>query len=264
MNEGGLQEIVRRKRIKVDGLKARFPLDSLKERIAGISQVGRDFAGAISESGEIALVAELKKASPSAGVLREDFNPVAIAGEYERAGANAISVLTEEDFFQGATDVLSKVREITSKPILAKDFFVDEYQIYEAKLCGADCILLIAGLLEKDMLVRFMKTAEELELASLVEVHDEGELEKAVSSGAEVIGINNRNLENFEVDLKTTERLRKLLPGDRVVVSESGIKTRDDVEYLSSVGVDAILVGEVLMRAENIPAKISELLGKDG
>ena len=263
MNEGILQEIVRRKRIKVDELKVRVPLDSLKERISEISLVGKDFAGAISESGEIALIAEIKKASPSAGLLREDFNPAAIAEEYERGGVNAISVLTEEDFFQGSMDVLSKVREITSKPILAKDFFIDEYQIYEAKLYGADCILLIAGLLRKDVLVRFMKTAEELGLASLVEVHAEGELEKAVSSGAEIIGINNRNLENFEVDLKTTERLCKLVPDDRVTVSESGIRTRDDVEYLSSVGVDAILVGEILMRSENISAKITELLGKD-
>lgn len=254
-----LDRIVNSKRTRLNKKKQEMPLDFLKDRVKKAEFVSKDFRRAISKPDGIALIAELKKASPSAGVLREDFDPVAIAKEYESAGVNAVSVLTEEDFFKGSMNILSEVKRIISKPVLAKDFFIDEYQIYEAKLCGADSILLIVRILEEDTLNKFLRISLELGMDSLVEVHNEVELKKALNSEAEIIGINNRNLENFKVDLRTTENLFKMIPEGKLTVSESGINTRDDIEFLISAGVNAILVGEAFMRSGNIPAKIREL-----
>ena len=262
MSEQILEKIVRGKKAKVEKKKQEVPLAVLKDRIKERRTESRDFKKAISEADGIALIAEIKKASPSAGVLMEDFDPVRIAKEYER-GANAISVLTEEDFFKGSLDILPEVKGVTTKPVLAKDFFIDEYQIYEAKLSGADSILLIVRILEGDTLNNFLQISKGLGIDCLVEVHNETELKKAINSEAEIIGINNRNLENFEVDLKVTEKLSGMVPEDKLIVSESGINTRADVEFLISLGVDAILVGEAFMRAEDISAKIRELLGID-
>lgn len=259
-----LKRIVECKKERVSRQKQEMPLAVLKNQVKEIKFQPRDFKKAISEKDGIALIAEIKKSSPSAGILRQDFDPIAIAKEYEKAGAACISILTEENFFQGSMDILSKVRSVSLKPILAKDFFIDEYQIYSAKLHGADCILLIVSILENDYLNRFLQISKGLGMDCLVEVHNEIELKKAINSEADLIGINNRNLENFKVDLRTTENLYRIIPEGRLTISESGINTRADVEYLSSIGVDAILVGETLMRAKNIPAKIRELLAKNG
>ncbi len=258
-----LERIVESKKARLGKQKQEVPLTALKAQIVETRFMRKDFKKAICESAATALIAEIKKASPSAGVLREDFDPVAIATEYEKAGANAISIVTEEDFFKGATDIVSRVKGVSSKPVLAKDFFIDEYQIYEAKLSGADCILLIVRILEEDTLGKFLVISKGLGMDCLVEIHDDLDLKKAIDSGAEIIGINNRNLENLKVDLKVTEKLCGIVPEDKVRVSESGINTRADVEFLSSLGVDAVLIGEAFMRAGNIPAKIAELLGNN-
>jgi indole-3-glycerol phosphate synthase len=237
----------------------------------------RDFLAALRKSrrGDIALIAEVKKASPSAGVICQDFDPVRIAKEYEAAGASCLSVLTDEKFFQGALDHLRQIRAAVKLPLLRKDFMIDERQILEAIEWGADAILLIVAILEDVRLKRFHAMAAEAGLAALVEVHDEVELERALKIGASLIGVNNRNLKNFKVDLATTERLAaKLKSGtgfqpvsDRqdacptLLVAESGIHSRADVERLKRWGADAILVGESLMRGGDIQTKVRGLIG---
>jgi indole-3-glycerol phosphate synthase len=237
----------------------------------------RDFVAALQHPrhGDIALIAEVKKASPSAGVICQDFDPVRIAKEYEAAGASCLSVLTDEKFFQGALDHLRQIRAAVKLPLLRKDFMIDERQILEAIEWGADAILLIVAILEDVRLKRFHAMAAEAGLAALVEVHDEVELERALKIGASLIGVNNRNLKNFKVDLATTERLAaKLKSGtgfqpvsDRqdacptLLVAESGIHSRADVERLKRWGADAILVGESLMRGGDIQTKVRGLIG---
>ena len=216
--------------------------------------------------GSIALIAEVKKASPSAGVICKDFDPVRIAREYEAAGASCLSVLTDEKFFQGSLDYLKQIREAVRLPLLRKDFIIDERQILEAIEWGADAILLIVSILTDEQLRRFHALAIEAGLTVLVEVHDEGELERALAISAPLIGVNNRNLKTFEVDLANTERLAARLKGRRyaapaLLVAESGIHTRADVERLERCGAGAILVGESLMKQGQISAKINELIG---
>jgi len=269
-----LEKIAAEKRREVEALR---PRTAELKRLASQRKDHRDFAAALRKPSGIALIAEVKKASPSAGVIRADFDPVAITMEYERAGASAISVLTDEKFFQGHISYLQKIREKVSLPLLRKDFVIDELQLVEAKAFGADAILLIAALLDDEKLLSFRAIAEGLSMAALVEIHDEAELESAIHTGASIIGINNRNLKTFEVDLKTTERLALLLrrsdipvatnrgrnappTEDVVIVAESGIHTRADVERVSKAGANAILVGESLMRSGNIAAKIRELV----
>jgi len=208
---------------------------------------------------EIAVIAEVKKASPSKGIIREAFVPVDIAAEYERAGVNAMSILTEEHFFMGSSEYLKEIRKIASIPILRKDFIFDEYQIYEAKAIGANAILLIIAILDKDVLSKFMLLAKGLGLDCLVEVHDEKELCIALGCDADIIGINNRNLKTFEVDIKTSGRLKGLIPEGCVVVSESGISSNDDIKVLSECGVNAVLVGENFMKSGDITAAIKAL-----
>jgi indole-3-glycerol phosphate synthase len=237
----------------------------------------RDFVTALQHPrhGDIALIAEVKKASPSAGVICQDFDPVRIAKEYEAAGASCLSVLTDEKFFQGALDHLRQIRAAVKLPLLRKDFMIDERQILEAIEWGADAILLIVAILDDVRLKRFHAMAAEAGLAALVEVHDETELARAMKIGASLIGVNNRNLKDFKVDLATTERLAaKLKSGtgfqpvsDRqdacptLLVAESGIHTRADVERLKKCGAKAILVGESLMRGGDIKSKVRELIG---
>ena len=232
----------------------------------------RDFAGALRNprTGPVALIAEIKKASPSAGVICPDFDPVRIALEYETAGASCLSVLTDEKFFQGSLDHLRQIRQAGRLPLLRKDFIIDERQILESIEAGADAILLIVAILPDAHLRRLHTLAVEAGLAVLVEAHDDSEMERAVAVGAQLIGVNNRDLKTFKVDLATTERLAQKLPADtgasgprRILVAESGIHTRADVERLARCGAKAILVGESLMQHGNIQAKVGELLGDE-
>jgi len=227
----------------------------------------RDFIGGLlnPRKGNIGLIAEVKKASPSEGVIREDFDPVAIAKTYEAAGASCLSVLTDREFFQGSLDHLRAVREAVSLPLLRKDFMIDERQLPEAIQYGADAILLIVACLNDEQLGRLHRLATGVGLAALVEVHNEAELDRALAIDARLVGVNNRDLANFTVDLGTTERLAKRIAGsggsEKVLVAESGIHTRADVERLEACGAKAILVGTALMRHPDIAAKAAELLG---
>ena len=265
-----LETIVAQKRIEV----ARLSRDKVgaNELAAAVREHGprRDFAAALRrpKHGSAALIAEVKKASPSAGVICADFDPVRIARRYEAAGASCLSVLTDEKFFQGALDDLRRIRAAVELPLLRKDFIIDERQILEAIEWGADAILLIVAILADAQLKDYLELARAAGLAALVEVHDEEELGRAISAGAQLIGVNNRDLKNFKVDLATTERLAarvKTFPlsEKRLLVAESGIHARADVERLTRCGANAILVGESLLREGNIEAKVSELLGKN-
>lgn len=260
-----LDKIVAQKRLEVARLPPRSVTAADLRLMVERRAERRDFMAALRRpnKGPVALIAEVKKASPSAGIIRPDFDPVTIAREYEAAGATCLSVLTDTKFFQGSLEYLKQIRQAVKLPLLRKDFIIDERQILEAVECGADAILLIVAILSDTELRRFYSLATEAGLAVLVEVHDEAELERALRAGAHLIGVNNRNLKTFKVDLGTTERLASLLPGDdqRILVAESGIHTRGDVERLARCGAKAILVGESLMRGSNIAAKVRELLG---
>ena len=219
-----------------------------------------DFAGALAADG-IALIAEVKKASPSKGVIRADFDPERIADAYAANGARCLSVLTDEAYFQGCDAYVQMAKEVASLPVLRKDFTIDEYQIYEARVIGADAILLIAALMDSSQLDDYLGLAGELELDALVEVHDGAALARAKAAGARLVGVNNRDLRTFATTLETTFALVDQMPEGAVVVSESGIENRGHVERLAAAGVDAILVGESLMREADIGAKVRELLG---
>jgi len=260
-----LDKILADKQIEVAERQAKEPLDRIKS-CAENAAPARDFRSAISRDqnspdSKIRLIAEIKKASPSKGLIRAEFDPVAIAQAYEQAGASAISILTDEKYFQGCLDYLSVVRKVVDLPLLRKDFIIDQYQVYEARAAQADAILLIVAALTRTKLAELMAVAKDLGMASLVEVHTAEELDVALDIGAEIIGINNRDLRTFETRLDTTLDLACRVPKDKVLVSESGIFTRKDVERLLKVGVDAILVGEALMREVDINAKVRELLG---
>ena len=255
-----LGEIYKHKLGEVSENEKRIPVEALKEQIQE-KQSTRSFGDALKSDNNIRIIAEIKKASPSLGIIREDFNPVEIARIYEASGAAAISVLTDEKFFQGCLSYLTDVKESVNLPILRKDFIIDAYQIYEARSAGADAILLIAALLSKEEIQRYLDLAKELDMDCLVEVHSEAELKQVLQTNADIIGINNRDLATFKIDLETTLRLRPLIPAGKIVVSESGIKSRADVEKLTKEGVDAILVGETLMKSHDISARLRELLG---
>jgi len=255
-----LDTILEHKRQEVLESKSRLPVADLVAR-ARDQQPPRDFRAAISGRSGVRLIAEMKRASPSAGLIREDFEPGKLAADCETAGAAAVSVLTDERFFQGSLDYVAEVKDGVGLPVLRKDFIIDEYQIYEARAAGADALLLIVRALTSSNLKRLREQALELGMYALVEVHSEDEVETALDAGAEIIGINNRDLDTFRTDLATTARLRKLLGDEKTVVSESGIASRNDVELLERVGVDAVLVGEVIMRSADVGAKVRELLG---
>ncbi len=252
-----LDKIVADKKEAVKQAKRKMPLAALKERITQRQPLY--FAGALRGNG-VKLIAEVKKASPSKGVLCPDFKPIELAQTYAQNGAAAISVLTEAKHFQGKLEYLTAIRAAVNIPLLRKDFIIDEYQIYESAAYGTDAILLIASLLEKDTLEEFLEIAKSLKLGCLVEVHNEEELFKALLAGAEIIGINNRDLNTFRVDTNTTRRLRMLIPTETIVVSESGISSRDDMKKMKECKVNAVLVGEALVTAKDIVAKIKELL----
>jgi len=256
-----LDRIVEHKRGELAAAKAAVPLAGMRalaEKAPGV----RDFAGAL-RGPRIALIAEVKKASPSRGVLRADFEPVSLAREFAEAGASAISVLTDEEHFQGTLEHLRAIREALpdGPPLLRKDFLFDEYQVYEARANGADALLLIAAILETEAMAELIRLTGALGMTALVEVHDEAEVERALKVGAEVIGINNRDLRTFDIDLATTERLRPMIPEEKTVVAESGIFTREDMQRLEVCGVQAVLIGEALVTAPEPGAKVRELLG---
>ncbi len=256
-----LDDIIANKKEELAATKRLFSLSDIKARAAD-SGPARGFGQVLSEGTGIHLIAEVKKASPSRGVIRNDFEPVKIARIYEESGASCLSVLTEKRFFQGDLEYLSMIRKAVRLPLLRKDFIIDEYQIFEARAAGADAILLIASCLEKQQIADFLGIASGQGIDVLVESHTYKELDKSLLAGAMLVGINNRDLTTFNVSLQTTLDLLKDIPDDRIVVSESGIKTRDDVILLEKKGLDAILVGESLMREKDIGRKTMELLGK--
>lgn len=259
-----LQKIVAHKRDEVAAAQVKFPLARLHERLAQVENQPRGFIRALRtmhESGGTAIIAEVKKGSPSKGIIRADFDPQTIAETYQNYGATCLSVLTDEKFFLGHLNYLGLIREQVSLPLLRKDFICDPYQIIEARTFGADAVLLIAAMLDLPQLRDFSALATELHLDVLLEVHDETELELALQTDCELIGINNRSLHTFVTDLGTTERLRPLIPASRFVVTESGINGRADVERLLAAGAGAFLIGEALMREEDIGSKLEELLG---
>jgi indole-3-glycerol phosphate synthase len=258
-----LQTILRRKAEEIAERSARVSLRELSARCEGLAPT-RGFAAALQakiDAGQAVVIAEVKKASPSKGVIRPDFRPADIAASYERGGAACLSVLTDVDFFQGADDYLVQARGACSLPVLRKDFTVDAYQVYEARLLGADCILLIVAALGDAALAELSHLAMELGMDVLVEVHDMDELERALQVGVPLIGINNRSLRSFEVTLQTTLDLRGAVPRDRLLVTESGIATPADVALMRGHGVHAFLVGETFMRAPDPGAELARLFG---
>jgi len=255
-----LDRIVEVKREEVAAAKRQRPVAELQARAAEAPPV-RNWAAALRQPGRVSLIAEVKKASPSKGVLRADFDPVEIARTYEANGAAALSVLTDATFFQGQPGFLSAIRDAVALPLLRKEFILDPYQLYEARALGADAVLLIVAILSRGALRDLLALSREIGLACLVEVHTEAELETALGTEAGIIGINNRDLRTFQTTLETTFRLRTQIPSERIVVSESGIFTREDVQRLAAVGVEAVLVGEALLRAADLGAKVRELAG---
>jgi indole-3-glycerol phosphate synthase len=256
-----LDRILSAKRLEVEQRRAQTPARDLEARLADAPPV-RDFQAALERAPGIALIAEVKKASPSAGVLRADFDPVAIARTYADHGAAALSVLTDEPFFQGSLAYLSAIRAAVAPPLLRKDFILDEYQLLEARAAGADAVLLIAEVLIDDDLPRLLRGAGELGLQALVEFYDPENLPRVLDSGARLIGVNNRDLRTFVTRLEHTLDVAARVPADCCLVSESGIKSRQDIERLRAAGVRAVLIGETFMRAADIGAMIDELLGR--
>ncbi|HOX38878.1 MAG TPA: indole-3-glycerol phosphate synthase TrpC [Candidatus Brocadiia bacterium] len=254
-----LDRICANTRIELESRKGMVPLATLRDR-CGAAEPCRGFARALRDAPGVALIAELKKASPSAGLIRRDFDPATIARAYEDGGASAMSVLTDSKFFQGDLAYLRVVRNEVGLPLLRKDFTLDEYQVYEARAAGADAILLIVACLDDAQLRGLRELAESLGMDALVEVHDRGEMARAQDSGAELIGINNRNLRTFEVDLRASIELAALAPVGAALVSESGIKNTEDLAFLGKAGVKAVLVGETLMRAPDMRSAVESLL----
>jgi indole-3-glycerol phosphate synthase len=255
-----LDKIYRHKLSEVAERKRRTPRGQLEALLHNLHDT-HDLERILKTAAGLGLIAEVKAASPSRGVLRQDMNPVQVALEYQEAGATAISVLTDEKFFHGNLSHLQDVRGSVKLPLLRKDFIIDEYQIVEARTSGADAILLIAALLDDNEIEAFLGSAGRLGLSSLLEVHTEEELKRVLGTPATLIGINNRDLRTFDTDIETTLRLKSLIPEEMTVVSESGIKSRSDVKRLENAGIDAILVGETLVQSENIGEKIKELMG---
>jgi indole-3-glycerol phosphate synthase len=253
-----LDKIVAQKREEVEQRRKAVTIACLQERIAR-QKPSPDFA-LVLKSDHIRLIAEVKQTSPSRGMLRPNFNPIELAQIYSDCGAAAISVLTETNYFMGSIEHLAAINKVVQLPLLRKDFIFDPYQVYESRAYGADALLLIAAILSQRQLKELVSLSHSLGLRCLVEVHNEGEVERAVLSEAEIIGINNRDLNTFAVDINTTCRLRPLIPKENIVVSESGIRSRSDMEKLRKWKVDAALVGEALVTAGDVTAKMRELL----
>ena len=254
-----LKEIVAAKKESIALAKQQLSEEDLKAKLAGLPAT-RPFKEAISKPRQITLIAEIKQASPSKGIIRQDFNLQEIALAYNTAGVQAVSVLTEENFFKGNPAYIAEVKNLISVPVLRKDFILEAYQVYESRYLGADAILLIADLLTKDKLIEFMQIADALGLDYIVEVHDEKELKKVLNLKVPIIGINNRNLHTLEVDFKTTEKLFTLIPKEKIVVVESGIKSAQDVLFLKILGASAVLIGTTFMESEDIKKKVEEVM----
>jgi len=244
-----LNDIVKNTRQKLIQKKADVPLEQIKSQLKDLKLPKGNFKENLLNKDQ-AIIAEIKKASPSAGIISKDFNPVKKAKKYEDFGASALSILTEEDFFQGSNQFLIEVKAITKLPIIRKDFMIDEYQFYEAKLIGADCILLIASVLSDEEITQFVNLAETLELDYIIEVHDEEELRRVEHFEHAMIGVNNRNLKTFEVDLNNSINLKQLFKGDNLFIAESGIKNQDDIDRLKEHDIHAFLIGESLMKGD--------------
>ncbi len=255
-----LKKIIDHKLVEVETAKQALSIDDARKAAVNGRPV-RDFLAALKTPGEISLIAEVKKASPSKGIIREDFDPVSIANAYESAGASCISVLTDETFFQGHLDFLVSVGKAVSLPILRKDFIIDPWQVYEARAAGADAVLLIAECLEAAALRDLHALINELGMTALVELYDRENIDKVLACNPALVGVNNRDLNTFEVNLEHSIDIRKILPDELAFVSESGISTNEEVSRLLQASVDAILVGESLMRADDISAATRRLLG---
>ena len=244
-----LDEIVAKTKSKLEEKKQGLSLEELSSKIDFENLKETNFKKSLQNKAE-AIIAEIKKASPSAGIISENFDPVLKSKEYESFGASALSILTEEDYFLGNIQYLKDVKATTSLPILRKDFIVDEYQIYESKLIGADCILLIASILNDDELKNFSEIAERLKLDYIIEVHDEEELQRVQHFSNAIIGVNNRNLKTFDVDINNSVELKKIFEGENVFIAESGIKSKKDIEYLQQHNINVFLIGESLMKGD--------------
>ncbi len=255
-----LEKILAVKRREVEAAKARVPLPELQAQAADAPPV-RPFVEPLLHADRVGLIAEVKRASPSAGVIRRDFDPVQIALAYQQGGADCLSVLTDREFFQGDLEYLRAIRRRSRLPVLRKDFLIDPYQLYEARAAGADAVLLIAECLSPEELPRLHQLALELGMTPLVEIYEPENLQRVIELGVRLIGINNRNLHTFQTDLKHTLELLPQVPADRVVVSESGIRTAEDLRRLFAAGVRAVLVGEHLMRQADLPQAVRQLLG---
>lgn len=257
-----LEKIAAKTIERIEAKKKQIPLEQVKAQALGMSaDTGFPFERALkgADSEDIHFICEVKKASPSKGVIAEDFPYLQIAKEYEAAGASAISCLTEPYFFQGQDSYLEEIAQAVQIPVLRKDFTVDEYMIYEAKILGASAVLFICSILEENQLKSYLQLAHDLGLSALVEAHDEQEVEMALRSGARIIGVNNRNLKNFEVDIQNSIRLRKMVPPEIIFVSESGMKTPEDIAALRANGTNAVLIGETLMRSPDKKRMLDEL-----
>jgi len=255
-----LEQIVSNKKREVASLEASRPLGIITSALGKIEKP-RSFKQNLQGSGALKIIAEVKRASPVKGLLCSDFDPVRLARAYQRGGAGAISVITENKYFKGDPNYISQVKKCTELPILRKDFILNEYQVFESRVLNADAVLLIVSILDQYMLRRLVNLAADLGMAALVEVHNKEELKQAIDAGAEVVGINNRNLKTFSVTLSTTLELAGDIPKDTLVVSESGITSREDILLLEQAGVDAALVGENLVRSKDPSARLKELKG---
>lgn len=256
-----LQEIAEATKIRVAREKQQISPDEMKRKALALPKKDFSFEKKIG-SGGVHFICEVKKASPSKGIIAKDFPYVEIAKEYEKAGADCMSVLTEPDYFMGSIDYLREIKEqVKNVPVIRKDFIIDEYMIYQARVADADCVLLICSLLDTETLKKYIGICDELGLSALVEAHDEKEIESAIATGARMIGVNNRDLKTFTVDIHNSERLRKLVPEHIYFVAESGIKTHEDIKVLEDAKVNGVLIGETLMRSENKKQMLDELKG---
>ena len=255
-----LDDIIKKTKEELEKKKKDFSLDWLGRSLAYNPYVPRDIKEYLTSTKDdpYRIIAEVKKASPSKGVIKEDFDPLVIAQEYEKAGANAISVLTEPFFFQGNLEYLTGIRRYVSTPLLRKDFIIDKYQLVEALVYGADFVLLIAKALSKKELKELLNYTRHLGMEALVEIHDKEDLTKAIYAGADIIGINHRNLETFKMDMELCDRLIPLIPNGKIIVAESGISDKETIKRLHSIGVDAFLIGEYFMRQESITKALKE------
>lgn len=254
-----LAEILGNKTIEVQASKNSLPLELIKEQIDS-ALPARDFFDAINPNGQLKIISEVKHASPSKGIFREDFDPVLIAKSYSSGGASAISVLTDKKYFKGSLSYLKSIRENIETPLLRKDFIVDPYQVYEARLFGADALLLIVAALDQPSLTGLLELTHSLKMNAIVEVHDEEELDRALDADARIIGINNRDLRTFDVDLNVSINLSKKVPDNKIVIAESGIGSIDDIDILRSEGVHVFLIGETFMKAPDPGQKLNELI----